>query len=194
LSFCVICFTDSAKILAAVEGVHPAANPTTNHWLSFGSAKLESVTTATKNSGVNLGARQITLRRTSQTIFKENCLNAINAAVPMRPNTYAVSRRNRIGPATNQQSLARFLVYRFAVCFVFRFFLSARSTSFISDSNSRCRSDNTFLIALFWESVNVSRSICFRISLIPIAPSWTTYCLTSDQLADWRLGVRGRFG
>ena len=40
----MICSTDSAKILAAVEDVPPAANPTTSViWPSFGSAGLESV-------------------------------------------------------------------------------------------------------------------------------------------------------
>jgi len=52
----VICSTDSAKILAAVEEVPPAANPTTSViWPSFGSAGLESITSAAKNNGVSLG-------------------------------------------------------------------------------------------------------------------------------------------
>jgi hypothetical protein len=51
-----MCSTDSAKILAAVEEVPPAANPTTNEICpSLDSAGLESITIATKNNDVSLG-------------------------------------------------------------------------------------------------------------------------------------------
>ena len=66
-----MCSTDSAKILAAVEEVPPAANPTTNViWPSFGSAGLQSITSAAKNNGVSLGTWLILFRRISQTILK----------------------------------------------------------------------------------------------------------------------------
>src|SRR5882724_5768566 len=67
----VICSTDSAKILAAVEEVPPAANPTTNVICpSFGSAGLESITSTAKNNGVSLGTWLILFRRISQAILK----------------------------------------------------------------------------------------------------------------------------